>query len=127
MCSNYTFELKKIIKIRGKNHLPANKVSKISFHDLEVILFSLIDDLVNTLIFCGHAPTQAPHKLQKSKLVTDFPSTISTASHGHTSRHAWQESPLQTFSSSSINSNLPSKGLVIVIASLGQISEHRNN
>ena len=100
------------------------KVFNISFHDPELILFNFIDVLDNSLIFCGHAVTQAPHKLQKSRLVTDFPSTISTALHGQTSRHAWHESPLHIFSSFSTSSNVPSNGLVIEIASTGQICEH---
>ena len=59
-------------------------------------------------------------------MVTDFPSTIETALQGHTSKQAWHESPLQILSSASFstNSNLPSNGLVTVIASTGQISEH---
>ena len=69
-------------------YFPTNKVFKISFHDSELILFNFIAVLDNTLIFCGHAVTQAPHKLQKSRSVTDFPSTIVTALQGHTSRHA---------------------------------------
>jgi len=105
-------------------YFPTNKLSNISFHDSELTLFNFIAVLDTTLIFCGHAFTQAPHKLQKSRLVTDFPSTISTALHGHTSRHAWHESPLQTFSSLSTNSKVPSNGLVILIASTGHISEH---
>ena len=58
---------------------------KISFQDSELILSNFIAVLVKTLRSCGHAVTQAPHKLQKSKLVTDFPSTIVTALQGHTS------------------------------------------
>ena len=113
--------------VKSTIYFPARSEFKISLHDSELILFSFIDVLDTTLISCGHAVTQAPHKLQKSRLVTDFPSTISTALHGHTSWHAWQESPLQTFSSASFsaNSNVPSNGLVIVIASLGHISEHQ--
>ena len=69
-------------------YFPANNLPNISFQDSELILVNFIPVLVKTLIFCGHAVTQAPHKLQKSKLVTDFPSTIETALQGHTSRQA---------------------------------------
>ena len=69
-------------------YFPTNNESSISFHESEVIFFNFMSVLDKTLISCGHANTQAPHKLQKSRLVTDFPSTISTALHGHTSRHA---------------------------------------
>ena len=66
-------------------YFPLNIVFKISFQDSELIFCNFIAVLVKTLRSCGHAVTQAPHKLQKSKLVTDFPSTIVTALHGHTS------------------------------------------
>ena len=61
------------------------KVFKISFQDSELILFNFMSVLFKTLIFCGHAVIQAPHKLQKSKLVTALPSTMLTALHGQTS------------------------------------------
>ncbi len=66
-------------------YFPTNKVFKISFHESELILSNFIAVRDTTLTSCGHAVTQALHKLQKSKLVTDFPSMISTALHGHTS------------------------------------------
>ena len=66
-------------------YFPPKTEFKISDHDSELILVNFIPVLVKILISCGHADTQAPHKLQKSKLVTDFPSTILTALHGQTS------------------------------------------
>ena len=113
-------------KVWRFHYFPTSKESKISLQDLELILFNFIAVLDTALIFCGHAVTQAPHKLQKSKLVNALPSTISTALHGQTSWHAWQDSPLQIFSSASFstNFNVPSNGLAIVIASLGHISAH---
>ena len=68
-------------------YLPASNESKISPHDLELMFESFMEVLDTTLMSCGHALTQAPQRLQKSRLVTDLPSTISTALHGHTS---WQ-------------------------------------
>lgn len=66
-------------------YFPTNKVFNISFQDSELILFNFISVLERILISCGHAVIQAPQRLQKSKLVCDFPSTISTALHGQTS------------------------------------------
>ena len=66
-------------------YFPSIKVLKISLQDSELIFSNFIPVLVKTLKSCGHAVTQAPHKLQKSRLVTDFPSIIVTALQGHTS------------------------------------------
>lgn len=61
------------------------KPFNISFHDSELIFPNFMEVLDTTLMFCGHAVTQAPHRLQYVRSVTDFPSTIVTALHGHTS------------------------------------------
>ena len=65
-------------------YFPINEF-KISFQDSELMLSNFIEVRDTTLMFCGHAVTQAPHKLQNSKSVTAFPSTMVTALHGHTS------------------------------------------
>ena len=65
-------------------YFPTN-VFKISFQDSELMLANFMSVLDKTLMFCGHAVIQAPHRLQKSKLVTALPSTMLTALHGQTS------------------------------------------
>lgn len=129
MCSYYTIlfeDTKTKMKKNEKNYFKII-LPRISFHESELMLASFIEVLERTLMPCGQAPMQAPHRLQKSRLVDAFASMIDTALHGHTSWHAWQDVPLQILSSLSDSSNVPSNGLVISIASVGHISQHHEH
>ena len=71
-----------IVMFNSRVHLVADYIRRKGLKDCRVVGYDVLDKI---LISCGHTVTQAPHKLQKSKLVSALPSTISTALHGQTS------------------------------------------